>query len=84
MDAIPLTNSFSHNPEDLVGYVIPTPKDVSAKADLTWELYKKNPQAFSIEPGYIKHDDGTIELIEFSIVPNYKGDKNEVQENKQA
>jgi hypothetical protein len=37
-------------------------------AESAWEVFKKHPNMYHIEPEYIKHDDGTLELIGLSLV----------------
>lgn len=54
---IPITVGFDQSPDSLMGY-----------AELNEESKIKFLEGMAFAPGYIKHDDGTIELIEISMV----------------
>jgi len=56
-----LTYCYGQSPQDVLGMVNLTP-------NVLWDVFKERPELFTFEPGYIKHEDGTVELTEISMV----------------
>lgn len=71
MRQIPLTNNFSQDLSRVLGKIEIVPEGLNPSADMIMEAFKKNPMAFTFEPGYIVHEDGSTELLEISLVPRY-------------
>lgn len=65
MKNIPLTSNYNQDLESILGSITLVDSEI-------WKLYEKNPEAFSFEPAYLKKEDGTVELLEISLVLNQK------------
>lgn len=63
MISVPITTSFDQRPDSILGTA--DFNEVSA----IWDIFIADPSKFVFAPSYVRHVDGTIELLEISLIP---------------